>query len=235
MNKIAIIKEADFMETEARALALSLYEEGRFDKAREEIRKSLSTLPDDEIDERLACLNLLAIIERGVKNPYEALRIHLESYALSQLSNCQILRAKFHNGLGITYEELASRGDKSECYGKALIEYEAARFHSEEAGDFEYAGNLENNIAMVLCELGRAEEAHEHLANARTYFDSSVKLAEIDHTEAQVFLKEGKPLEALAFAVDANRIFIQHNEKRLLDEAVRTLIKAAADYQNEKA
>lgn len=235
-NKTAIIKEAEFMETEARTLALSLYNEGRFDKAREEIKKWLTLIPSDDVNERLASLNLLAIIERGDKDFHEALRIHLEASDLARLSTYHILKAKFHNGLGITYRKIAVYEGKRECLDKAFIEYEATRFHLEEAGDFDEAGKIENNLALILCELNRFNQAHEHLRDARRLLAGKpVRMAEADETEARIYLKEKKPLEALALATDAVSTFINSGEKKLLLDAIPTLIKAATDYQSEQA
>ncbi|HWT01150.1 MAG TPA: hypothetical protein VN256_12955 [Pyrinomonadaceae bacterium] len=204
---------------------------GRFDEARAIVSRELLTLED--VDQIFAHKTLLASIERGAKNYREALRIHADIYPLAQLCNFHILRARFHNGLGITYEESADV--RSDHLDRALIEYEAARFHAEEAGDLQYAGNLENNIAVVLCRLGRTAEARGHLDKARRYFvDDPVTSAQVDDTTAQVCLQDEQPLEALSYIVDAVKTFISRGEKKLLDDSIPTLIKAAVDYQAER-
>jgi tetratricopeptide (TPR) repeat protein len=229
----AKIKYAEFIATEIYVLAKSLLDEGRIEDARDILRNEIRRLPAEETDHLLAYRNLLASVERGAKNFYEALRIHTETHPLAELSHVPILRARFHNGLGITLEEIACRESLRDYFDRALIEYEAARYHAEEAGDTEFAGHIENNIALVYCQLGETAQAHEHLAHARTYFqDKEVKLAEIDETEAQVSMKEaGKEFETLTYALSACNAFIRHGEKRLLDDALPTLLKAIADYR----
>jgi tetratricopeptide (TPR) repeat protein len=232
MGNKAIIIEADFMTTKERALADALFSEGRFDEARRLLTKTAFALLSDEVDELLACRNLLAKVERGAGNFYEALKIHIETYPLSKLSRYHGLQAKFHNGLGNTYEAIANKEELRDYFDRALIEYEAARFHLEEAGALEECGYLENNIAAVLSRLGRTEEAHAHLEEARKLFrETPVNFAQVEHTTAQVYLEEDKAAEALACALDASRVFLRHGEKRLLDDSIRTLLKAAADYQ----
>ena len=219
------------MQTPARALALSLCDDGRFDDARACVRAALAALPPEDVDERLACLIVLCVVERGAKRYREALRLHLESYPLAQLTRRHVLKAKFHNGLGATYEGLAARENRAELIDRALIEYEECRFHLEEAGDTEQAGKVENNIAVLLVALGRPAEAREHLARARRFYEGdAVRLAEIADTEALACMAEGDLGGALACALDACRTFLARGEKRLLDDSLRTLQKAAADY-----
>jgi tetratricopeptide (TPR) repeat protein len=235
METLASIKEAEITPTPAREMALAFYEKGDFAEARTIITESLKTLRPDEVDERLACYTLLAIVERGAKRFYEALRIETEAYPLSEHCSYDLLRAKFHNGLGITFKSIAIDQDASDYLDKALIEYTAARVLSERAGDLDFAGNLENNIALIHAALGRAAEAHEHIARARTYLKTDViKLAQVDDTQAQVYLREGKALEALSLMLDASQVFIKHGKEKLFNDSIRTLIKAAADYNAAK-
>lgn len=233
METKAIIKETEIMATGVAALADILVGEGRFDEARAMLADTAAGLPDDATEELLACQILIAKVERGAGNFYEALRIHIETYPLSRLSRSHSLQAKFHNGLGNTYEAIADKEEMRDYFGKALVEYEATRFHLEEAGALEEAGYLENNIAVVLCRFGRTAEAHAHLAAARKLFaEQPVNLAQVEHTTAQVCLsEEGNEAEALACALEATRVFLRFGEKRLLDDSIRTLLKAAADYQ----
>jgi tetratricopeptide (TPR) repeat protein len=229
MQKETIIKEAEIMTTAIRSLADALLDDGKFDDARDVLTEAIPVIPDDELDELLACKNLLAKVERAAGNLQEALIIHLESYPLVQLTSHHSLKAKFHNGLGITYEMLCE-------YDRALIEYEAVRFHTEEAGDMASVGYAVVNIAKVLCELNRGTEARAHLDSGRAYFaQNPVALAQLNETEARICLKEEKPLEALSLAMDACQTFIRQGQKKLLDDSLPTLLKALADYRCEES
>lgn len=227
MEKLASVKNADFTLTPHRALADSFLDNGRIDDARLEIKTALAALASTDIDEILACRNLLCKIERAGRNLNEALRIHLESYPLVDLCSYPILKARFHNGLGITYRNLGL--DKPEYLDRALIAFEAFKFHAEEAGDEKEVGRAVNNIALVLCQIGRTSEAHSELERARGFFTDPTRLAEIDDTEAQVFLKEDKPVDALPLSLNACQTLYRAGETKLLKEALSTLIKASAD------
>lgn len=231
MQNLAIIKDTEFMTTPVRALADELLAEGKLTEARGVIEDAVNGLDQNDVDEMVALRCQLAKVERAAGNLYEALSIHRETYPLAQLSRFPIVKWSFHNGLGITYDLIAIKEGQREYRGKALIEYEAARFHAEDAGERNLAGYIENNIALIHCDLGETGQAHEHLERARTYFTDPVKLAQIDETEARVYLKEEKPDEALTFALDACQTFKRFNEKRLLDDALPTLMKAIADYR----
>jgi tetratricopeptide (TPR) repeat protein len=199
--------------------------EGRISEAREVLIGSLKSLPHDDVDERLALLNLLCKVERAAKNTHEALRIHLESYPLVQLTSIIPSSGNFITDSALPMKMLGE-------YDRALIEYEAAKFHAEESGNLKDLGYAVVNIAMVLCELERTTEARAHLSSGRAYFaQNSVVLAQLNETEAQVCLKEEKPLEALSLVVDACQTFIRESQKKLLDDALPTLIKAASDYR----
>lgn len=231
MNILASIKEAEFTPTTPRALADSYLSEGCIGEARSEMRQAIDALSPDETDELLACRNLLCKVERADNNLTEALRIHLETYPLVELSTSHLLKARFHNGLGITYRKLAA--EYPEYLDRALIAFEAFRYHAECAGDEKEAGRAINNIALVLCQIGRTEEARSQLSDARRYFTDPARLAEIDETEAQVCLQEKKPLEALDYALSACRVFLAAGEKKLMNDSLPTLLKAIADYRCE--
>lgn len=236
MNDLAIIKEADFMAADTYALANELYREGRLDEAHEILSKAIAETPAADIDGQLSHRNLLCMVERASKNLYEALRIHIEIYPLAQLSHFHRLRANFHNGLGNTYEAIAKKECLAGYLDKALIEYEATRFHLEQADELEAAGHVENNIAVVLSQLGRAADAHKHLERARELFAGiPAKLAETSETAAQIcFQQEGCEFEALGHALTASHGFYENGEIRLMNESLNTLLKAVSDYRARK-
>ncbi len=209
MSEIAIIKEAEFITTPEREMALAFYERGDFDEARAVMLDAIKTVRSDDVDELLACRNLLCKIERGAKRYYEALRIHIEAYPLSQLSGLHRQRANFHHGLAATYQLIGDNTDRT------LVEYEAASFHLEQAGETSGAGYIENNIALLLSEIGQVEESRIHLERARKLFKgNAVCLAEVDETAAQICLSEDRTREALILALDANRVFIERGAER---------------------
>lgn len=205
------------------ALASALRREGRYDEAREVLRKELAAAGTD--DARLACAVGLAKVERGAGRLALALKVQLEASPLAEASADEALRAHFHSGLGATYQ-LMGEADA------ALIEYTAAAHHWSKAGLYADAGCAENNVALILSAAGRFAEARAHLRASRAYFvDAPVKSAEVDESEAQVCLAEGDPEEALRLISGAMAVFFQYGEVELRRKSLPTLIKAAADCQ----
>lgn len=227
----ATIKNADFLLTPIRTLILGLCAEGNYEKARKELAKKRCLLASADVDELLECRNLLACIERGEGDYRAALNTHLSSAHLLEVTAHEILRARYHSGLGITYELLGKQEGAHEYFEDALTHYELAKVCFQKAGDMDGAGDVENNVGMCLLALGRTSEARDHLAQARAYFvDQPVKSAQVDETEARVCLAEDQSLEALRLVSGAVLVFIHHSESVLLNEALRTMQKAAGDY-----
>lgn len=226
MKTQAIIKEPQFM-TPGLALADSLRREGNYAEARAAVARELASARDG--DARLACAVSLAKVERGAERPALALKIELEAARLADASGDHELRARFHHGLAATYQLLGETDD-------ALIEYEAAAYQWSLAGLCYDAGCAENNVALLLARAGRVAEARAHLARARGYFAGMpAKLAEVDESEAQVYLAEGDPEEALRLVTRSMTVFYEHGEAELRRKALPTLIKAAADCQSRQA
>lgn len=226
-NDLAMIKDAPII-TDVWALARSLYHEGRLDEARAQLRAELTSLPKGDIDRALNNQILSGEIEHSAHNYEAGVSIMLAAYPLAHLTDLPMLAAKYHTVLGNLYLDGAK--GRAEYFDKALVEYEGARAFAEQAHDPSFVGHLENNIGRVLCELGKTAEAHDHLARARTYFTDQVKLAEIDDTQAQVYLAEGNADAAYELSLEACRVFRRAGETRLLVDATRTLQKAAQDW-----
>jgi tetratricopeptide (TPR) repeat protein len=234
MDETATIKNSEFITTSVRSLVMGLCDDGRLDDARAYLREREATLDGGDVDRLLECRNLLAMVERCAENFHAALLIHVDAYPLVESSGSDILKIRFHNGLGITCEQIAAREGQPGYNERALSEYATAARLLISIGDMEAAGDLENNIAMALCGLGRTAEAREHLAQARASFEGNkVKLAQVDETEARVYLREGNVREALYLVSGAIQVFIRHGEERLLAEAMRTQQKASADIAAE--
>jgi tetratricopeptide (TPR) repeat protein len=225
MSKLAIINDAEI--TAGLTLADSLRREGRFAEARRVLAREVLSLDPEDFEGRLTCEVEHAKVERSEGNLGLALRTLREASPLAGGCRSDERLAKYHHGLAVTYQLL---GDTDE----ALLEYAAASRHWEGRGDFFEAGCTENNVALIQLSLGRLEDAREHVDRARGYFvDLPVKSAEVDETEAQLLLAEGKPFEALRLVNRAVEVFFAYGETELVKQSLPTLIKASADYQCE--
>jgi tetratricopeptide (TPR) repeat protein len=212
-------------------LAICYWREGALDEARVTLRSALDTLGDLESEQRLRALLNTAIIEQVASRYNEALRIYREAAPLLGHSNNNSLKGKFHNSYAIVLKGLGLSQEREDYIDHALLEFEAARFHFEQAGHKRFRGRVENNEGFLFARLGRFKEAHEHLDRAR-----ALLVAVGDHggaagnedTRAQVLLLEGKNEAAEKTARSAVRSLENGGEQSMLAEALTTHGKALA-------
>jgi tetratricopeptide (TPR) repeat protein len=212
-------------------LAICYWREGGLDEARVTLRLALDTLGDLESEQRLRALLNAAIIEQVANRYNEALRIYREAAPLLDRSNNNSLKGKFHNSYAIVLKGLGLSQEREDYIDHALLEFEAARFHFEQAGHKRFRGRVENNEGFLFARLGRFKEAHEHLDRAR-----ALLVAVGDHggaagnedTRAQVLLLEGKNEAAEKTARSAVRALEHGGEQSMLAEALTTHGKALA-------
>lgn len=162
--------------TQESALVFALYTEGKVDESRllcDEL------LPSTSGDARTALLITRSIIERGQGN-----------YALSLgiLEACEaespVVKGALHNGIAIACRRLGQTD-------RALIEYVAAQEYFTQAGNVFYAARVQNNIAMTLIDLGRPEDAHEHLDRAEKVLTDKASLGELHDTRSRAYKAQG--------------------------------------------
>lgn len=156
--------------TDASALVFTLFGEGKVDEAR-----SLcdDLLPETSGDARAALLITRAIIERGAGN---------YGLALMLLEACETstpeLQGRVHNGLAISCRLLGQPD-------RAIIEYSGAAEYFTQAGQPHDVARVENNIANLLVDLNRPEEALEYVARAEKVLTTPESLAEVFDTKSR--------------------------------------------------
>jgi len=122
-----------------------------------------------------------------------------------------------------------------------LIEYAAASFHFEQAGNERYLARVENNLGYLFFTIGRYNDAHQHLDRARLLFlelKDAGTVAQVDDTRARTLLAEGRTVEAERFARQAVKTLEKGGEQALLAEALTTHGTALArlgNYSRSKA
>src|SRR6266550_3472250 len=214
------------LSAEARVdLALCYWREGAFDEARVTLDDALLQLGDLESEQRLRALLNRGIIEK-VSNRYEdALRTHQEAAPLFEVSTNDNLKGKFHNEYATVLKNLGLANNREDYIDQALIEYAAALFHVEKAGNERFHAMIENNVAYLFVRLGRYPEATKHLDQARALF-SSVKdkgmVAQVDDTRARALIARGSFTRAETFARGAVQALRQGDELSLLAAALTT-------------
>src|SRR5437016_14236728 len=105
------------------------------------------------------------------------------------------------------------------------MEYTAASFHFELAGNTRYLARVENNLGYLFFTIGKFDEAHKHLDRARHLFfaqNDVGAVAQVDDTRARTLLAEGRVAEAQRVARNAVRTLEKGDEQAVLAEALTT-------------
>jgi tetratricopeptide (TPR) repeat protein len=211
--------------TESREELAKLCRAGDFFTARELV-ESLTT---DDLERRVWAATNLAYIEWGQGHLSESLRMLLEIEPLTAQCSDEETLANFHLGLANTLEEIAEKEGQESYFDRALIEFEAARYHFYGAGQYAVAGAVENNIGNLKIKVGYASESHEHFRRARDIYsslerpDRKYRLAEVDNTEAESFLAENNPQEAIHYSIRSVDALRYGDEPMTLERSLQTL------------
>ncbi|MDX6403021.1 MAG: hypothetical protein QOH70_476 [Blastocatellia bacterium] len=227
-RSLEIFEELDQPEGVAEAhadLALCYWREGSYDEARINIDSALRRLKNEESDLRACVLIRSGMVERRAGRLIEALRCYEESAPLVEHSTDHALKGTFHNGFAVLLKNLAAAESRGDHLDRALIEYAAASFHFEQAGNTRFQGCVDINLGFLFCIIGRFADAHQHLSHARSLFielADEVHLAQVNETRARTFLAEGRVLEAERVVRSAVRTLDKGGEQALLAEALTT-------------
>ena len=206
-------------------LALSYWREGSYDEARISLVEGLDCLGKKDSDLRAMLLIRAAIIEQRTQQLHEAMRFYNEAAPLLDRSEDHALKGAFHNGYGSVFQRLAAPENREDYLDRALMEYTAASFHFELAGNTRFLARVENNLGYLFFTIGKYEEAHKHLDRARRFFfslsDMSM-IAQVDDTRARTLLAEGLVAEAERMARYAVHTLEKGDEQAVLAEALTT-------------
>jgi tetratricopeptide (TPR) repeat protein len=217
MNEI-LIKESSIAFETSRELAVGLWSKGDYDDARKvllDIRVNMAGLDGEQL---LTLYINLAMVERSAGNFEEALTIHRQAAPLAEACANFVLKAKYHNGLAITYRRLKQ-------YDSAFQEYTAVSVFMEHAGDLKGCAEAQNNIGNLMIDAGNPSEAHTHLDIALRVCSDPASEAQIYDTRARALAAEGKIGEAQRAATSALLLTLQADNERLLYEHLATFFE----------
>jgi CheY-like chemotaxis protein len=227
-KSVEIFESCDLPERVAEArtdLALCYWREGAFDEARVILGQVIGELGNAESEIKAIALIRSAIVEKTAARYSEALNKYKEAEPLVRAINDHALKGTFHNGLA-TLLNCRGLAEKREDYiDQALIEFAAASFHFEKAGNRRYLARVENNLGYLFHTIGRYKEAHDHLDRARRLFvelNDAGTVAQIDDNRARTLLAESRFTEAERFARLSVRALEKGGEQALLAEALTT-------------
>ncbi|MGZ5434558.1 MAG: response regulator [Pyrinomonadaceae bacterium] len=222
-------------------LALCYWREGALDEARIQLCAALDLLSEEDSELRAVLLIRAGIVEATAGRSNEALRLYEEAADDVERSPDHALKGTFHNSLATLLTRMASVGDRQDYSDRALIEYAAASFHFEQAGNHRYMGRVENCLGYLFFTIRRFEDAHEHLDHAhRVFFQLGDfgMAAHVDETRARVLLAEGRLTEAERVVRSAIRTFERGAHQALLAEALTThgvIVARMGNYSRARA
>jgi len=183
----------------------------------------------------------LSFVEWAEAHYNEALKVLTDNVQTLERTNHHTFKGAYHNQIGIILEEIvaASRKRSDYYFQRAINEYRIADEHFQTAKNLVYRAHVKNNIANVLRELHRFQEAHDYLEQARRLFmrvRDKVRVAQVDDTIAQVFISERKYAEAEITARTAARSFKRAGRQCFLAETlINQGIALARLHQTERA
>ena len=201
-------------------LALCFWREGAMDEARSWFQAALTKAEDP--------INKLRILVNGTS--VEVSTNHLHD-ALTMLDRAAEILDKVEDdaSLGRYYMQrgiVMRKMGGVENLDRALLDHTAARAHFEKANHRRYLARAQNNIGVIMLELGRYDEALETLEDARRALaalgDVSTA-AQVDETRARVHIAQQQYAEAEEIAQASVSALERGGEQSLLMESLQTL------------
>lgn len=206
-------------------LCTCYWREGAYGEARIVLSEARSHPTGEDNELRAVALLRSAIVEMDAGRQSYALRICIEAAPLFEKLNNDAVRGKFHNVFANLLVNVGRLESPEDYIDRALIEYAAASFHFERAGQRRHQACVENNLGFLFCTIKDFAKAHEHLDRAQALFTGmrdSVHTAQVDDTRARALLAEGRVAEAERLVRSAVRTLERGGEQSLLAEALRT-------------
>lgn len=209
-------------------LAICYWREGAIEEARITLQAVLEQLEQGELresEQRLRALLNLGIVEAVSNRHKVALQIHTQAAPLFGRSSNHALRGKFHLEFASLLNRIGLADTQGDYTDRALIEYAAASFHFEQAGQKRALAVVENNLGFLFVHLGRFDSAHEHLDRARSLFTAigdKGRLAQVDDTRASALIAQGQFSKAEKLARASVQALEDSDGLSLLAEALTT-------------
>lgn len=206
-------------------LALCYWREGSYDEARITLTDALRCLQDERSELKAILLVRAATVEIAAHRLSEAFRIFNESAPLLEQSTDHALKGTYHSLFAVLFRRLVTPENRNDYIDRALIEYAAASYHFEQAGNDRYLARVENNLGFLYFTIGQYKDAHKHLDRARYLFLELRDIgtaAQVDETRARTLLAEGHVTEAERMVRSAVRTLQKGGEQAVLAEALTT-------------
>jgi CheY-like chemotaxis protein len=200
-------------------LGICYWREGAYEEARIILKQALEGATDIL---RAKILIRRTIVENCTGRYHDAWEILREAQGFFESCN-DALKGKWHGQMAIVLHRLALTEKREDYADRAIIEFTAAIYHYEQAGNTRYAAINLNNLACLLYPIGRHQEAHHSLERAIQILqrlDDTGLIAQVKETQARVLISEGRYEEASHTINETLLILEQGREYALLTDAL---------------
>jgi tetratricopeptide (TPR) repeat protein len=206
-------------------LALCYWREGAMDESRVWFREAISKTTNPA--NRLLIVVRSTTVECATNRYDDALALlDLAAPLLDEVED-DLARGCYHMHRAVVLRKLGG----SDNLDNALIESAAASVHFEKANHRRYFARCESNTGNILRQLGRFEDALEHMERARHTFIELGDVgtaAQVNETRARVFIAQQRYVEAEKIAFSAVSALETGDEQSLLAAALETQAVALA-------
>jgi tetratricopeptide (TPR) repeat protein len=195
---------------------------GAYSEARMILEKAIKGLGEEHSDLKAKIFIRHAVFEIWTSRYHDAWDVLEKAREFFEACG-DALKGRWHGQRGLVLRRLATAERRSDYADRAIIEFTAAIYHYEQAGHERYCGYNLNNLAMLLYQLARYPEAHDHLNRAEAIFkrhNDSGNLACVNDTRARVYVAEQRYREANGIISGVIQAFEQGSEVGMLADAL---------------
>jgi tetratricopeptide (TPR) repeat protein len=211
-------------------IAYCYWREGALNEARSWLRNALENLTFEGAARARALLKL-STVEWTSGRFREALELLDQNESLFRKISNPKIKGNYHTELAIIHRNLGTNENRREYFRRAIMEYKEAERQFTLAGNQTFRADVINNVGFLLFKLDRYKEAHKYLDAARRLtvrLKNKAHTAQIDESRAQVFIAEGKLIEAERIAHRAVSVLKKSGHYCMMAEALITQGKALA-------
>lgn len=183
-------------------IAYCYWRAGYLDEARIMLRAALQKLTTVGTSRARALLKLTTV-EFSAARYHEALKILTDNSSLFETINDLTTKGVYHGQMAIALRNIGNSEQRTEFFQRAVVEFQKADECYRLARNPVFRADVKNNAALLLANLARFKDAHNSLDEARRLavnFKDKARVSQIDGSRAEVFLAQGQPQKAEAFA-----------------------------------
>ena len=204
-------------------LARCFYRQGLFDLSRDTFSTALSKLPDDQVELKSLSLVFWAALERSSGRLVESMT-KLNQAATLTLRGL-LATGRYHVEVAGTLKDLAAYEGDASHIDSALLHNKLALYDCEVVGNHRMTAIVENNLGLLLLNMGRMNDSEKHLLRSRSYFEAlsdTVHTAYTKETLTRLYIATNQYLLAKQTIEDAIQVFELTDGEAVLAEALTT-------------